>query len=177
MVGNVAARLPRGVAVQPVQQPFAAAQERGHRVRAPHPAPVAQQHVEQGLQVRRGPPAIHVGFAEAEFALARDPREEARVEDIEARGGSGGGRDDAEDPAIGQREIDRPDRDPLKDLKGDAEPSRQIALSAGGGKDRLVGLGLGHSHRSPASMPGIPRFSNPVFRDQPPDLPPPWLRR
>ena len=76
---------------------------------------VHQRYVQQRLQVRAVPPAVHIGLAKAGFAITHQPGAEARVVNIELPDRAGSIAAGNECAPIGQRKRHLSLLDPLDD--------------------------------------------------------------
>ena len=104
---DVAARLPPGVAVEPVPDDLDEAHQRLAAEHRLHPVLVDAEQIEELRQVGRVPFAAQIGFGNADVAAVQQPRGKAVIVDLH---GGGRARLDAAEPdraAVGQRHVER----------------------------------------------------------------------
>jgi hypothetical protein len=91
VIGDVLLRLPLGIRLQPEAQPLVGAHQPHARKAVIDLLVVRMDEVHEGLQVRRRPPFVEIGLAEAQVALADQPREDVGVVDVSSATGPGFG--------------------------------------------------------------------------------------
>jgi hypothetical protein len=114
--------------------------------------------VHEGLQVRRRPPFVEIGLAEAQIALADQPREDVGVVDVKLRHRARLRPLGAEDAAIGQHHVEAPVFHAAGLVEHRLEIARQPGFTLDGGGSLSL---LSSSSLFPAVWPQTARSYKP----------------
>ena len=93
------------------------------------------EEVEEGLQVGGGPPALEIGVAETEIALADQAGEGGGIVDMHLGHRPGRLPRGPEDAPVGQVNVEPPGRDGLGHVEHPRHVARQVRLPPGLGQD------------------------------------------
>jgi hypothetical protein len=128
VIADVLARLFLGVRPQEMPQPFKGAHKDHAGITVKNRVIIGMDQIHKGHQIRRAPPPVQIGVAEPQITLADQPAKAIGIVDMQLGHRAGIFAFGAEDPTIGQHDIQPPIGQALRHRKAARKIARQVGL-------------------------------------------------